>query len=175
MELQEALEKRFSCRAYLPQEPDREAILAVLEAGRLAPTACNNQSQRVYVARGQEALDKIDACTRCRYGAPVCLIVGYSTQDAAVHSAERFGGDEFSFGDQDAVSVLVHMALKAADLGLNTCWLGAIDDGKLHELFDIPQDVAIRAVLDLGYASPYGVPSPKHADRKPLEETVTWL
>ncbi|MDO4503027.1 MAG: nitroreductase family protein [Coriobacteriia bacterium] len=175
MELQEALEQRYSCRQFSAEEPTRDQIVAVLEAGRLAPTACNAQSVRLFVAQGAEALAKIDVATHCRYGAPVCVIVGYDTAVAPMHDPEKYNGTEFSFGDQDATSVLLHMALKATDLGLATCWLGAIDDAALHAEFGIPESVAIRAVLDLGFAGEKGGPSPKHTDRKPLEETVTWL
>lgn len=176
MELQQALETRYSCRAFTSEAPTEEQIRAVLEAGRLAPTACNYQPQRIYVVQGEENLAKLDECTRCRYNAQVAFIIGFDTEVAAVHEPERMGGSTFYFGDQDATSALVHMALKATDLGLATCWLGAINDDNLHDRFGIPANIAIRAVLDLGIpAEEKGGPSPMHASRKPLEETVTWL
>ena len=82
MELLTALETRYSCRAYAPDVPTREEIDAVLEAGRLAPTAKNNQPVRLWVATGEENLAKIDACTGCRYGASVVFILGYDENEA---------------------------------------------------------------------------------------------
>ena len=175
MELLNALETRYSCRAYTSDAPTCEQIAAVLEAGRLAPTARNNQPVRLWVATGEENLAKIDGCTGCRYGAQVVFILGFDENEACVHT---WGGpeDRWSFGDVDTASVLVHMALRATDLGLATCWLGAFDGDAVHKAFGIPANIKIRALLDLGTpAEGKGAPSPRHADRKPLSETVTWL
>lgn len=176
MELQAALEQRYSCRAFQAQEPTHDQIMAVLEAGRLSPSARNLQPQRIYVVTGSENLEKLDGCVVNRYKAPVAFVIGYEGAEASVHNPERLGGSEFSFGEHDATSVLVHMALKATDLGLGTCWLGAINDLKLKETFDIPESVNVRAVLIMGIPCPdKGVPSPLHTMRRPLEETVIWV
>ncbi len=175
MELLTALETRYSCRAFVPDAPAREAIEAVLAAGRLAPTAKNNQPVHLWVATGEENLAKIDGCTRCRYGAPVVFILGYDENEACDYI---WGSpdDAWSFGPIDVTSVLVHMALRATDLGVATCWLGAFDEAKVHEAFGIPANFRIRALLDFGTpAEGKGDPSPRHADRKPLSETVIWL
>lgn len=176
MELQAALEQRYSCRGYKEEEPSREQIISVLEAGRLSPSARNLQPQRVYVVTGQDKLSKLDECVVNRYKAPVAFIIGYEDTEASMHNPERLGGSAFTFGEHDATSVLVHMALKATDMGMATCWLGAINDLKLKETFDIPESVNVRAVLVMGFPSEdKGVPSPLHTTRRPLEETVTWV
>ncbi|MDO4183388.1 MAG: nitroreductase family protein [Coriobacteriia bacterium] len=175
MELQQALEQRYSARSFVAEAvPTVQQITAILEAGRLAPTAKNVQSQRVWVVTKPEDLEKIDAATRCRYGAPAVLIVGSDENVAARHNL--WGGTDWSFGKDDATSALVHMMLKATDLGLATCWLGAFDDTRVRADFAIPENVAIHALLDLGTPdAENGGPSPRHTSRVPLEETVTWL
>ena len=176
MELQEALEQRYSCRCFSSEEPTNDQIQAIVEAGRLAPTACNNQPQRVYVVKGDKNLEKLDTWVRNRYGAPVNFIIGYDTTECAIHDPQRFGGENFSFGEQDCVSVLVHMALKATDLGLATVWMGAMNDEQLKRVFDIPENVKVRAVLACGIPDDtLGGPCPRHTERRPLEETTVWL
>ena len=177
MELQDVLEQRYSCRCFTSEEPTKEQITALLEASRLAPTACNNQPQRVYVVTGADNLAKLDECTKCRYGAQLAFVFGYETSEAATHDPARFnGGTFFEFGDQDTISALLHTALKDTDLGLATCWLGAINDDKLHEVFAIPSSVNIRAVLVCGTPDPEkGGASPMHTKRRPAEETIIWL
>ena len=59
-------------------------INAILEAGRLAPTAKNLQGQRIYVVQSAEGLAKIDALTPCRYGAPTVLVVAYDKNSVFV-------------------------------------------------------------------------------------------
>ena len=174
MELMDALRGRYSVRKFSDAMPAREQIEAVLEAGRLAPTARNSQPQRLYVITKPDDLAKIDESTRCRYGAPVCIIIGYSTDEAFDHS-RIVESEPWSYGELDATSVLVHMMLKATELGLGTCWLGAFDGGALHRAFDIPESVVIRAILDLGTPAPDCTTSTNHEKRRPLDETVTWL
>lgn len=172
MELQTALENRYSCRNFLPKEVTREQILTVLEAGRIAPTARNDQPQRLFVVTGEENLAKIDDCTPCRYGAPIAIIVGFDAEGAFMHDVN---GEKWSYGNADSTSVLVHMLLKATDIGLATCWVGMYDDSKMYANFPELEGTALRAIVMLGYPSEKGAPSPRHAERKPLEETVTWL
>ena len=176
MELQAALEQRFSCRAYTETAPTKEQITAVLEAGRLTPTARNIQPQRIFVVTGEDNLAKLDGCVVNRYKAPVAFVIGYDSAEASTHDPARLGGTFFSFGEQDCISALVHMALKATDLGLGTCWLGAINDAALKKTFAIPESVNVRAVLVMGNPDPEkGVPAPLHTTRRPLDETVTWI
>ena len=49
----ELAEKRRSVRAYKPDEVPEELVQTVLEAGRLAPSACNKQPWRFIVVRGE--------------------------------------------------------------------------------------------------------------------------
>ena len=77
MEFKEVIGKRFSCKKYNGTQVEAEKLSAILEAGRLAPTAKNLQEQHVYVLQSPEALAKVDALTPCRYGAPTVLLVAF--------------------------------------------------------------------------------------------------
>ena len=77
MEFKDVVTKRYSCKKYSDRQIEPEKLNAILEAGRVAPTAKNLQEQRIYVAQSKEALAKIDVATPCRYGAPVVLVVAY--------------------------------------------------------------------------------------------------
>lgn len=74
MDFLELATSRFSERRFADTPVEDEKLRRVLEVGRLAPTAENKQPQRIYVVRGAEGLEKMDAGTRCRFGAPVGLI-----------------------------------------------------------------------------------------------------
>ena len=71
MKFSELCKSRFSARSYLEKSVEREKLDAVLEAGRLAPTAANKQPQKVIVVNGTDKLS--DAADL--YGAPIALIV----------------------------------------------------------------------------------------------------
>ena len=85
MEFTEVIRNRYSCKKYNSDKQLSDTQLqAVLEAGRLAPTAKNLQEQHIYVVQSQEELAKIDACTPCRYGAPTVLVVAYDKDRKSV-------------------------------------------------------------------------------------------
>ena len=75
MEFKEVVKNRYSCKKYSGRPVEKEKLTAILEAGRLAPTAKNLQEQRIYVLQSAEDLAAVDAVTPCRYGAPVVLAV----------------------------------------------------------------------------------------------------
>lgn len=77
MEFIELVKNRYSCKNFSGKKVEKEKLDIILEAGRLAPTAKNNQIQRIYVARSKDALIKIDELTPCRYKAPLVLLVAF--------------------------------------------------------------------------------------------------
>ena len=78
MEFKEVVKKRYSCKKFSNRQVGKPQLDAILEAGRLAPTAKNLQEQHVYVVQSPEILAKIDKATPCRYGAPTVLVVALS-------------------------------------------------------------------------------------------------
>lgn len=79
MEFTQLIAQRYSCKQYSPRQVEPDKLKAILAAGRLAPTAKNLQEQRIYVLQSPEALEKVDALTPCRYGAPTVLAVAWGT------------------------------------------------------------------------------------------------
>ena len=170
MEFSEVVKKRYSCKKYSARQVEPEKLAAILNAGRLAPTAKNLQEQHVYVLQSDEALAKLDAVTPCRYGAPTALVVAFDSKNVFTYP----GGRRDS-GVEDAAIVATHMILAAADEGVDSCWINFFDPDKLAELLGLPEDEEVLMVMDLGYAAEGAGPLPNHGSRKALEETVTFL
>ena len=63
--------ERYSLRKFSDRPVEAEKLSAVLEAGRNAPTAHNNQPQRILVLRSKEALALADGCARSHFDSPV--------------------------------------------------------------------------------------------------------
>lgn len=168
MDFIELAARRYSCKSYSPRSVEADKLERILEAGRLAPTAKNNQEQRIYVACSAEALEKIDKVTPCRYGAPVVIVVAFDKTNVYTYP----GGKRDS-GIEDAAIVATHMLLASAAEGVNSCWVNNFDPDKLHQLLGLPDNESILMLLDLGYASAAGVPLPNHGLRKQLSETVS--
>ena len=170
MEFSEVVKNRYSCKKYSDRPVEAEKLEAILEAGRLAPTAKNLQEQHIYVLQSADALAKIDAVTPCRYGAPAVLVVAFDKTNVFTYP----GGKRDS-GVEDATIVATHMILAAADQGVDSCWINFLDPEKLAEVLGLPENEEVLMVLDLGYAAEEAGPLPNHESRKELSETVTYL
>ena len=170
MEFKEVVKNRYSCKKYSGRPVEKEKLTAILEAGRLAPTAKNLQEQRIYVLQSAEDLAAVDAVTPCRYGAPVVLAVAFDKNNVFVYP----GGKRDS-GAEDATIVATHMILAAADEGVDSCWINFLDPEAAAKTLGLPEKEELLMLLDLGYAAEGAGPLPNHESRKPLEETVTWM
>ncbi len=170
MEFMDVVKNRYSCRKFDSRAVEEEALAAILEAGRLAPTAKNLQEQRIYVLRSEESLKKVDEATPCRYGAPAVLLVAFNKEQVYVYP----GGKRDS-GIEDASIVATHLALAAKAAGVDSCWVNFFDPDKLAQALELPEKEEILMLLPIGYAAEGAGPSENHLNRKPLEETVVYL
>ena len=170
MEFKEVIKNRYSCKKYGTKQVENEKLEAILNAGRLAPTAKNLQEQHVYVVQSKDALAKVDSVTPCRYGAPTVLVVAFDKNNVFTYP----GGKRDS-GVEDATIVAAHMILAAADEGVDSCWINFFDPDKMAEALGLPENEEILMVMDLGYAAEGAGPLPNHGSRKELSETVSYM
>lgn len=170
MEFREVVKNRYSCKKYSTRQVEAEKLNAILEAGRLAPTAKNLQEQHIYVVQSAEKLAVIDQLTPCRYGAPTVLVVAFDKNNVFTYPGEKRDS-----GVEDAAIIATHLTLAAADEGVDSCWLNYFDPDKLASALGLPENEEILMLLDLGYAAEGAGPLPNHESRKPLSETVTYL
>ena len=170
MEFTKVIEERYSCKKYDGRPVEPEKLEAILEAGRLAPTAKNLQEQKIYVVQSPEGLAKIDKLTPCRYGAGTVLIVAFDSKNVFVYPGEKRDS-----GIEDAAIVATHMMLAAADAGVDSCWLNFFDPDAAAKEFGLPENEEVLMLMDLGYGAEGAGPLANHGSRKPLSETVTYL
>ena len=170
MEFTEVVKGRYSCKKYSDRPLEKEKLDAILEAGRVAPTAKNLQEQKVYVVQSAEMLAKVDGVTPCRYGAPTVLIVAFDKNNVFTYP----GGKRDS-GIEDATIVATHMILAAYNEGVDSCWINFLDPEKMAEVLGLPENEEVLMAMDLGYAAEGAGPLPNHSSRKDLTETVSYL
>ena len=82
MDFEKLCVKRYSLRKFSDAPVEKEKLEKIIEAGHNAPTAHNNQPQRIFVLQSKEALEKADACTPMHFHAPVMLVVAYDAEIA---------------------------------------------------------------------------------------------
>ena len=94
--------ERYSCREFTDQ------VDALLEAARVAPTACNKQPWHAWVVTDPEALARLNATTRFGFGAKVVIVLGAARDEAWTRKY-----DGANFADVDASIVGTHIMLAA--------------------------------------------------------------
>ena len=167
MEFDKVIKERKATRMFSNKELEKEKIDMILEAGRLAPTAKNLQPYKVYVVKSLEGIKKIDMATKCRYGAPVVLVVCGDKENSYVK-------DGSPIYQMDASIVTTHMMLKATDIGVDNIWIELFDSEVLRKEFDIPNNLVPVCLLPIGYKSKLCPPSPFHNIRKDIEKLVEY-
>lgn len=162
---------RQSNRAYTDQPVEPEKLNAVLEAARLAPSACNGQPWFITVCQGETAL----AVAKQTQGmgmntfadqAPVLLVISEApyVRSAALGSKVKHN----DYRSIDIGIVAAYLTAEAAARGLGSCILGWFDDKKIRAVCGL--DAPVRLVITLGY--PADTPRPKK--RKDLDQLVQY-
>lgn len=170
MEFKELAKARYSLRKFSDKSVEQEKLQLVLEAGRIAPTAHNNQPQQMFVIQTEEGLAKADGCLGVHFHSPVLIVVAYDSEIAWNRET-----DGKNHGEIDAAIAATQMMLQAADIGLGTTYIGMFEIDKLQQAFPQMAKYTPIAVLALGYPREDAHPSRLHGDRKSLEEMTEYL
>lgn len=168
MSVFETIEKRYSVRKFKNISIPEEKLERILEAGRLAPTAKNIQPNHIYVCKSETALAAIDSSTKCRYGAPLVLVVCYDDNqdwhnpfDTAVHS-----------GEVDSTIIADEMILTAWEEGIGSCWVAWFNPQKLSKELKLQSNIKPVILIPMGYADEDAKPAPRHEQRKEKNEII---
>lgn len=171
MELLKLMKERYSCRSFADDQISDDQLNTILEAGRISPSAINRQPWRFLVIQSGEGLAKVDACSRCRYGAPTAILVCFDNDVSAKNPVVVP-----DYGWVDCGIAIGQMALAAEAAGVQSCIVGAYDPQIAREKFALPENLVPFQFLMLGYAAQGksgAEPSPRHEERLSLAELVT--
>ena len=168
MTFQELARARYSVRSFQDRPIEEEHLNLILEAGRVAPTACNFQPQKIYVAKSAEAREKLASVCRCTFGAPVILVVCYDRERDWKNKLMP----GYESGETDAAIVCTHMMLQAFELGIGSCWVGYFNPKIVAETLGLPENVTVSALLPMGYPEEDAKPLPLHSQLREFGDTI---
>ena len=176
MNFLEIAQHRQSCRSYdESRDVEQEKLDAILEAARLAPSACNGQPYHLTVCRGELA-NEVAKATAGMGGmnkfapqAPVMIVISEMPYVRAAALGARAKGTDYRSIDMGIVTA--YITAEAAAQGLSTCILGWLNDDKIRSLCGL--EGSARLVITLGYAKEDD--KLREKKRKPMDELVTFL
>ena len=158
------IRKRQTVRQYQEKKVEDHKLSLIIEAARMAPSACNAQGWRFIVVEDRELLNKINdkglggiVANQWARTAPVIITGCYKKDILTHHLGERAKGIKYHFLDMGIAGE--HMALMAQALGLGTCWIGWFKQGAVKKILGIPRSLEVVFLMTLGY--PREEPRPK--------------
>ena len=175
MDFMEIALARQSCRSFDEgREIEQEKLEAVLEAVRLAPSACNGQPYHLTVCRGQKAKEAAALTMGMgmnKFAAQAPVIVLISEMPYVKSAAVGAKLKKNDYRSMDIGIAVAYLTAEAAAQGLGSCILGWLDDEKLRALAGLQYPV--RLAVCLGY--PGEGDKPRNKKRLDKEQLVTYL
>ena len=167
---------RQSCRSYdVTKNVEREKLDAVLEAARLAPSACNGQPYHLTVLTGEKAKEAAKltvgpaGMNKFAVQAPVMIVMSEEEYVKSAGLGAKIKNNDYR--SMDIGIACAYLTAEATAQGLSTCILGWFDDEKVRAICGLERP--IRLMITLGYAKEGD--ALRNKKRKAKEELVTFV
>ena len=169
--------RRQSCRNFSDKPVEHEKLLKCVEAGHMAPSACNSQPWRFVVVETPEIVAEVAKCGQQMNMNPFLskakAFIVVLEEHAVLSPIIRHIIDSQYFAKGDLGGVTVQVCLEAETQGLGTCIIGIYDREGLCKLLDIPIEKQFAALIAVGY--PAEDDKIRVKQRKPLDEITRFV
>jgi len=172
----EVLNSRRSVRSYDASKKISETeVRELLKATQEAPSWANQQPTKYYVAISEEKLaavqDLVGGNKERIINAPVLIVSTFEKGKSGFFQGNQTNEVGDGWGAYDNGLSNCYLILKARAMGFDTLIMGMRDADGLRELFDIPENEAVMAVISLGYRAG----EPNRPERRPLDDIVKFF
>ena len=173
----ELVKQRCSCRAYDPKPVPREHLERMLEAARLAPSACNKQPWRFAVVEDEKTRMRLieeaflaGIPMKWAVNAGVIIALGMKKSAITHRIAPKISGVDYPLLDLGIAGE--HLVLQAEELGLGTCWIGWIRPKEVQRIVGWPRDIEPVSLITVGWPS---AGARRSRSRMPADDFVKWI
>jgi nitroreductase len=147
--------RRQSCRNFTGKPVEHDKLAKCVEAGRLAPSACNSQPWSFVVVESPEKVAEVAKCGQqmdmnpflSKAGAFIIVLEEHAVLMPLIRRI--FDSQTFAKGDLGAATIQV--CLEAESQGLGSCIIGVYDRDALAKILDIPAEKQFAAFIALGH------------------------
>jgi len=174
MKILDAIGQRQSDRSYKTDPVESGKIQLCIEAGRLAPSACNAQPWKFIVVDHMQLRNGIAECgasagmNKYLVQAPVIIVVVLEKTNAASLIGGIIKGKDYTLID---IGIAVeNICLQATELGLGSCIIGWFNEKKVKQLLRIPKSRRVPLMISLGYTDG----EKKQKKRKSIKEICSY-
>lgn len=147
MTVSEAILTRKSVRSWQDRAVEPDKLERVLEAGRLAPSARNDQEWRFVVVTSPQKRTLLGEASggQAFVGRAPVVIVACAETDRRLMPCGHLA---FLI---DVAIAIDHITLAATEEGLGTCWVGGFDPNPVRQILGIPEEIEVVEIVPLGY------------------------
>ncbi len=149
MEFTDLIRSRESVRSYDPGRPVPEEILKkILDAGRIAPSACNYQPWKFLLISSPAMLKRVRECyQRDWFRDAPHVLVSVGLKDKSWSRSY----DGYNSIETDVAIAMTHIILAAENEGVGTCWIAAYNPVILREALGLKSNEILFSITPLGY------------------------
>lgn len=171
----ELIKSRQSDRSYTGQAVEKDKLERILEAGRLAPSACNAQPWKFIVVDDPMLLSRMAEVASAKLlgmnafvaQAPVQIVIVREKPNLSSRIGGTIKNKDYSLIDIGIASE--NICLQAAAEGLGSCMIGWFDEGMVRKILKIPVSKRVELIITIGYAAG----NRREKRRKPPEEVIS--
>ncbi|MCR3905692.1 MAG: nitroreductase family protein [Tenericutes bacterium] len=168
---QELILKRESCRKFNEKPVSKKDLETIIEAARLAPSACNGQPWH-FIAVTNDELKKSLSSHMQPFNAKAGAFIVIIQEKTNITSSIGGKIKHQDYAQMDIGIVTSYLSLAATSLGISNCILGWFDESKVKETLKIPKKKRVRLILSLGYTDDKDV---RTKLRKDISEIVDYI
>lgn len=170
----ELISARQSDRKYSDKPVEKEKLERILEAGRIAPSACNAQPWKFIAVTEPELIRKIAEAASAKIlgmntfvgQAPVQIVVVREKPNFSSKIGGTVKNKDYSLIDIGIASE--NICLQAKSEGLGSCMIGWFDEDQLRKILSIPKTKRVELIITIGYS----LSEQRVKKRKAKEEVV---
>lgn len=160
MNFSDLIHTRQSVRKYQNKPVEPEKLQQLIEAVRLAPSACNAQPWTLIMVDDPQLKAQVAEATYSKAmpinkfvpQAPMIAVLTVEKQPLYTQIGAWLKKREFRLIDIGIAAS--QFCLQATELGLSTCMLGWFDERRIQHLLNIPRKTRIGLLITVGYADP---------------------
>lgn len=150
MDFDEVIRRRHSVRSYLPHPPSNADIVKILEAADMAPSAGGLKARQIFVITSEPLRKKLAAASLDQeFIAEAPVVVLFCSDLERIAEYGDRGRDLYCI--QDTAAAVENALLKAVDLGLGACWVGAFHEDEVSHICGLPAWLRPTALVTIGF------------------------
>ncbi|HUX97241.1 MAG TPA: nitroreductase family protein [Bacteroidales bacterium] len=172
----ELIKNRQSDRKYSEKPIEKDKLERIIEAGRLAPSACNAQPWKFIIVTEPDLLRKLAEASSAKLlgmnafvkEAPVLLVIVRENANFTSRIGGNIKSKDYSLFDIGIAAE--NICLQAESEGIGSCILGWFDEMMVKKTLTIPRSKRVELIITLGYSL-----NAKREKRRKLKElTVSY-